>query len=92
MSDFPLMRRIVKDDPAGPLGATGDPDDTRSPVNALAGILGLEPAACDELRRRYLVSAGESWSWESEVACLVAAYDRFATDVRPAFVASDVAR
>jgi hypothetical protein len=92
VSDFPLMRRIVMDDPAGPLGATCDPDHTRSPAHALGGILGREPAARYELRRRYLASARERRSWESKVACLVAACDRFATGVRPAFVASDIAR
>lgn len=88
VSDFPLMRRIVIDDPAGPLGATCDPEDTGSIARALAGIIGLEPAARDELRQRCLAVARDRWNWEAEVAGLVAAYDDLGRRVpRPASAA-----
>ena len=82
VSDFPLMRRIVMDDPLGPLGATCDPDDTRSIACALAGIIGLDPAARSELRQRCRVAARDRWNWESEVAGLVAAYENLVRGVR----------
>ena len=74
VSDFPLMRRIVMDDPLGSLGAVCDPNDTDSVARALAGIMGLDGAAGASLRARCLAAAHDRWNWESEVASLVAAY------------------
>jgi len=74
VSDFPLMRRIVMDDPLGSLGAVCDPNDTDSVARALAGIMGLDDAAGAALRARCRAAARDRWNWESEVASLVAAY------------------
>jgi glycosyltransferase involved in cell wall biosynthesis len=74
-SDLPLMRRIVMDDPLGPLGATCDATGPRSLALAIAGILGADAATRRELRLRCLASARERWNWETEVARLVAVYE-----------------
>jgi len=74
VSDFPAMRRIVIDDPDGPLGAVCDPTDPDAIATAIRGILGLEPAARADLRRRCLRAAHERWNWETESATLLALY------------------
>ena len=74
VSNLPLMRRIVMDDPLGPLGAVCDPDNTRSVAVALAGVLSLDDAAKAALRARCLRAAHDRWNWETEVANLVTAY------------------
>jgi glycosyltransferase involved in cell wall biosynthesis len=79
VSNLPLMRRIVMDDPLGPLGAICDPDDTRSVALALAGILDLDQAAREELRARCLTAARERWNWETEVGRLVRAYNQMSS-------------
>ena len=84
VSDFPLIRRIVMDDPGGPLGATCDPSDTRSVALALAGILRADPDARTELRRRCQAAARERWSWEEEAGRLIAEYGRLGMATEPA--------
>jgi glycosyltransferase involved in cell wall biosynthesis len=85
VSDFPLMRRIVMDDPLGSLGTTCDPDDTGSIARALAGIISLDHAARSQLRQRCLAAARSHWNWQSEVAGLVAGYEDLGRGVhRPA--------
>lgn len=74
VSDFPLVRAIVLDDPLGPLGAACDPSDASDLARALAGILGLDRATYEALRRRCLAAAAARWNWESEVTGLLAAY------------------
>lgn len=73
-SDFPEMRRIVIDDPDGPLGAVCDPTDPDAIAAAIRGILELDPAARADLRVRCLRAAHERWNWETESAKLVALY------------------
>jgi glycosyltransferase involved in cell wall biosynthesis len=75
VSNLPLMRRIVLDDPLGPLGSVCDPEDTASVAHAIAGILDLEPAARAVLRARCAQAARERWNWENEVDRLTAAYE-----------------
>jgi glycosyltransferase involved in cell wall biosynthesis len=74
-SDFPTMRRIVLDDPLGPLGAVADPGDGPAIAAALRSILELDAGAAAALRARCLASAAERWNWEVESARLVALYD-----------------
>jgi glycosyltransferase involved in cell wall biosynthesis len=74
VSDLPLMRRIVMDDPLGPLGDVCDPTDTRSIALAIGRILGQDDAARAALRSRCLAAAGARWNWEAEASRLVAAY------------------
>ena len=73
-SDFPAMRHIVLDDPAGPLGAVCDPTDPRAIAAALAGLLALPPAERDALRARCHQAATERWNWETEFAVLLREY------------------
>lgn len=74
VSDFPVMRGIVMDDPAGPLGTICDP---RSPASIAAAVSGLlaEPAAQRRaLRARCLEAAHARWNWEGESAKLLDLY------------------
>jgi glycosyltransferase involved in cell wall biosynthesis len=73
-SDFPERRRIVLDDPAGPLGAVCDPTDPASIGAAIRSIVSLDTAATAELRRRCLTAAHERWNWETESRRLVDLY------------------
>jgi glycosyltransferase involved in cell wall biosynthesis len=78
VSDFLEMRRIVLEDPDGPLGAVCDPADTASVARAIRSILDLSQADRDTLRARCLRAAHERWNWETESAKLVALYDSLA--------------
>lgn len=82
-SDFPSRRRIVLDDPAGPLGAVCDPTSPASIAAAIRSILDLSAAERADLRRRILRAAHERWNWETESARLVALYEELAAE-RPA--------
>jgi glycosyltransferase involved in cell wall biosynthesis len=73
-SDLPEMRRIVMDDPAGPLGLLCDPTDPASIAAAVAALLGRPPAEAAALRERCLTAARDRWNWETESARLVALY------------------
>ncbi|MBI3747948.1 MAG: glycosyltransferase [Chloroflexi bacterium] len=74
VSDFLEMRRIVLDDPDGPLGAVCDPADPASIASAIRSILDLSPADLADLRARCLRAAHDRWNWETESAKLVALY------------------
>jgi len=73
-SDFPAMRHIVLDDPAGPLGAVCDPTDPRAIAAALAGLLALPPAERDALRARCHQAATERWNWETQLGLVLKEY------------------
>ena len=73
-SDFPEMRSIVMDDPAGPLGAVCRPDSVESIAAAIRTIVDLAPTERDALRGRIRDAARERWNWETEVARLVGLY------------------
>ncbi len=73
-SDFPIRRRIVIDDPDGPLGAVCDPTDPQSIAAAIRSIVDVDPAARADLRRRCLDAAHARWNWETESARLVSLY------------------
>ncbi len=79
VSDFPERRRIVLEDPDGPLGAVCDPTDPMSIGAAIRSILDLPTAEAADLRRRCLKAAHERWNWESESRNLVALYEELAT-------------
>lgn len=78
-SDFPERRRIVVDDPDGPLGALCDPTDARDLARALADVIDLDPAAADDLRRRCHRAAWMRWNWELQANRLLALYEGFPT-------------
>ena len=73
-SDFPERRRIILDDPEGPLGAVCDPTDPASIGAAIRSIVSLDPVATADLRRRCLAAAHERWNWETESRRLVDLY------------------
>ncbi|GIW20615.1 MAG: hypothetical protein KatS3mg065_0911 [Chloroflexota bacterium] len=75
-SAFPAMRRILLEDPLGPLGAVCDPTDPRSIAAAIRSILELPPEERAALRARCRRSALERWNWETEGAKLVRLYER----------------
>ena len=80
-SDFPERRRIVIDDPDGPLGAVCDPTDPVALGAAIRSILDLDPVARADLRARCLRAAHERWNWETESARLVGLYAELAEEI-----------
>jgi glycosyltransferase involved in cell wall biosynthesis len=75
VSDFPIMRRIVLGDPAGPLGRVCDPASPDSIGSAVVAILGLLPDDAVALRTRCFEAAQRRWNWETESARLLDLYD-----------------
>jgi glycosyltransferase involved in cell wall biosynthesis len=75
-SDFPGRRRIVIDDPDGPLGAVCDPTDPGAIAAALREILDRPAEATADLRRRVLAAAHARWTWERQAATLLDVYGR----------------
>ncbi len=75
-SDFPGLRRILIDDPLGPLGALCDPTDPASIARAIRSILDRPPEERAALRARCRRAAFERWNWETEGAKLLALYER----------------
>jgi len=73
-SDFPEMRRIVCEDPAGPLGVVAAPDDVPGLARAILSIVAADPVERAALRARCLRAAHERWNWETESAGLVRLY------------------
>jgi glycosyltransferase involved in cell wall biosynthesis len=74
MSDFPEMRRVIRDDPAGPLGALCDPTDPAAIGRAIRSIVDLSQAERDALHARCLRAARERWNWELESTGLLDLY------------------
>ena len=74
VSDFPVMRAVVRDDPNGPLGAVCDPADASSFSAAIAAIVNAADDDRAGLRARCRKAAHERWNWEQEVARLVEFY------------------
>ncbi len=73
-SDFPEMRRIVCDDPGGPLGLVAEPDDVPALARAISSIVHAMPVERADLRARCLLAAHERWNWDTESAGLVRMY------------------
>jgi glycosyltransferase involved in cell wall biosynthesis len=73
-SDFPTMRRIVIENPDGPLGAVCEPGRVESIIDAIRSIASLDPAAREDLRARCLRAAAERWNWDHEQGALLAVY------------------
>jgi glycosyltransferase involved in cell wall biosynthesis len=73
-SDFPERRRIILEDPAGPLGAVCDPTDPAALAAALAGLLALPPDERAALRARVLAAAHARYAWDRQAGILVTAY------------------
>jgi glycosyltransferase involved in cell wall biosynthesis len=75
VSDFPTMRRIVLDDPRGPLGAVCDPSSARAIAAALRSVLELADVDRAALRDRCLTAARDRWNWGIESSRLVRLHD-----------------
>jgi starch synthase len=75
-SDFPERRRIIVDDPLGPLGAVCDPTSATAVGEAIRSVLSLNPNGTADLRLRCSTAAQVRWNWEAEAAVLVDAYRR----------------
>jgi glycosyltransferase involved in cell wall biosynthesis len=73
-SDFAPMRRIVLNDPAGPLGEVCDPLDPASIAAAIRSVIDRPADERAALRARCLTAAHERWNWETESARLVDLY------------------
>ena len=73
-SDVPTMRRIIIDDPCGPLGAVCDPTSVEAIAYAIGSIVRLGPAERDALRARCLRAAAERWNWDREGRTLLSVY------------------
>lgn len=73
-SDFPERRRIIVDDPLGPLGAVCDPEDPAALARAIRSVVELDGPARDDLRRRCSEAARLRWNWEAEALSLLKAY------------------
>jgi glycosyltransferase involved in cell wall biosynthesis len=85
-SDFQEMRRIVLDDPDGPLGEVCDPVAPQAIAAAIRRLLDLAPEAMADLRARCLQAARERWNWETESRALLELYRDLAA---PAVGAAD---
>jgi glycosyltransferase involved in cell wall biosynthesis len=77
-SDVPTMRRIVLDNPGGPLGALCDPSRAESIAAALRSVLQADTHDGEQLRRRCLAAAAGRWNWQLEARHLTAIYDELA--------------
>ncbi len=75
-SDFPGRRRIVIEDPDGPLGAVCDPTDPEAVAVALRQVLDRPADAAADLRRRVLDAAHARWTWERQASTLLDVYGR----------------
>ena len=73
-SDFPERRRIIVDDPDGPLGVVCDPTDAAALAAAIQSILGLDPAARAELRARILRAAHTRYAWDRQFEVVLREY------------------
>jgi hypothetical protein len=68
------MRRIVAENPTGPLGVLCKPDDPADVARGIRAILDMGPAERTALRQRCLDAAHDRWNWEMESAHLVELY------------------
>jgi alpha-maltose-1-phosphate synthase len=73
-SDFPTLRRIIVDNPGGPLGAVCDPSDVQAIAASIRSLMRLTPDEMAVLRDRCRVAAEERWNWGREAQTLVAVY------------------
>ena len=70
-SDFPERRRIIIDDPDGPLGAVCDPTDQAAIAAAVRAIVELPPEAQAAWRVRIHAAAAARYTWDAQVAVAI---------------------
>lgn len=73
-SDFPTLRRIIVDNPGGPLGAVCDPTSVDAIRRSIRSILDLDAGEKEALRARCLRAAAERWNWAREEAVFLRVY------------------
>ncbi len=73
-SDFAERRRIIIDEPEGPLGAVCDPTDPAAIAAAIAGILALPRRQRDALRDRCLRVSALRYGWDRQLDVLLDLY------------------
>jgi glycosyltransferase involved in cell wall biosynthesis len=78
-SDLPERRRIVLEDPAGPLGVLCDPADPASIATAIRSVVLAPAPERAALRARCLQAAHDRWNWETEGGRLVALYEELSS-------------
>ncbi len=77
-SNFPERRRIIVDDPLGPLGAVCDPTDVCALGRAIRSIVEVDAESLSDLRRRCTLAAKQRWNWETEARSLLEGYQLIA--------------
>ncbi len=78
VSDFPVMRRVVLEDPSGALGGVCNPADPASLAAAVLAVLNHSAPERELLRRACLDAAHERWNWERESSRLLELYAEIA--------------
>lgn len=73
-SDFPQYRRVLLDEPGGPLGVVVDPADPRALAAAVAAIVGQPVTERTAQRARCAAAAQRTWNWEAQFAPLLDVY------------------
>jgi glycosyltransferase involved in cell wall biosynthesis len=73
-SDFPTLRRIIVDNPGGPLGAVCDPRDVQAIGAVIRSMIRLTPGEMAVLQGRCRTAAEERWNWDREARTLLAVY------------------
>lgn len=73
-SDFPEIRRVVLDDPDGPLGVLCDPRSQAAVDDALRRVLEPQSRDLGDMRDRCLRAADRRLNWPTEAARLLAVY------------------
>lgn len=76
-SAFPEMRRVVRENPVGPVGELVDPADTQAITGAIVGLLS-DPRLREEYRCNADVLARDYFNWRIEEGKLFDLYDAIA--------------
>jgi len=80
-ADFPTLRRIVMDDPLGPLGTVCDTSSVAAVAVGLQAITSLDADARATLRARCVRAAAERWNWQAESVALIELYAAVAAGI-----------
>ncbi|HEU0236179.1 MAG TPA: glycosyltransferase [Candidatus Limnocylindrales bacterium] len=75
-SNFPERRRIIVDDPDGPLGAVCDPTDPASIAAAIRSVLDLPRVEHAALRSRIAHAARARYAWDRQFGVALEVYGR----------------
>ena len=76
-SDFPERRRIVLNEPFGPLGALCDPADPADIARAIHQVVGGNVEHREAFRHRCRTAAQSRWNWSAQAEQIRALYGSF---------------